>query len=121
MQGTGDGAGRRELDVFFSTLPSVAEGFHLKTWRSGPDAGKPKLLPTAKGLIARGLIALKPRCDVHRVAMEVSSLGNHVADIDGDTEADGPIGGLVAIILRHLPLHFHGTLHCTIDAVEHDE
>jgi hypothetical protein len=49
---------RRELDMFFSTLPSVAEGFHLKTWRSGPDAGKPKLPPTAKGLIARGLMRL---------------------------------------------------------------
>jgi hypothetical protein len=47
---------RRELDIFFSTLPSVAEGFHLKTWRGGPDAGKPK--PTAKGLIARGLMRL---------------------------------------------------------------
>jgi hypothetical protein len=56
--GYGDGAGRRELDVFFSTLPSVAEGFHLKTWRGGPDAGKPKLPPTAKGLIARGLMRL---------------------------------------------------------------
>jgi hypothetical protein len=40
------------------TLPSVAEGFHLKTWRGGPDAGKPKLSPTAKGLIARGLMRL---------------------------------------------------------------
>jgi hypothetical protein len=30
---------RRELDIFFSTLPSVAEGFQLKTWRCGPDAG----------------------------------------------------------------------------------
>jgi hypothetical protein len=49
---------RRELDIFFSTLPSVAEGFHLKTWRSGPDAGKPKLPPTAKALIARGLMRL---------------------------------------------------------------
>jgi hypothetical protein len=38
---------RRELDVFFSTLPSVTEGFHLKTWRGGPEAGKPKLPPTA--------------------------------------------------------------------------
>ena len=35
------------------------EGFlHLKTWRGGPDAGKPKLPPTAKGLIARGLMRL---------------------------------------------------------------
>jgi hypothetical protein len=49
---------RRELDMFFSTLPSVAEGFQLKTWRGGPDAGKPKLPSTAKGLIARGLMRL---------------------------------------------------------------
>ena len=49
---------RRELDIFFSTLPSVAEGFQLKTWRGGPDAGKPKLSPIAKGLIARGLMRL---------------------------------------------------------------
>jgi hypothetical protein len=27
---------RRELDMFFSTLPTVAEGFQLKTWRGGP-------------------------------------------------------------------------------------
>ena len=40
---------RRELDMFFSTLPSVAEGFHLKTWRGGPQAGQPKLSPTPKG------------------------------------------------------------------------
>jgi hypothetical protein len=49
---------RRELDIFFSTLPSVAEGFQLKTWRGGPDAGKPKLSPIAKRLIARGLMRL---------------------------------------------------------------
>jgi hypothetical protein len=24
---------RRELDMFFSTLPRVADGFQLKTWR----------------------------------------------------------------------------------------
>jgi len=49
---------RRELDRFFSTLPSDAEGFPLKTWRGGPDAGKPKLPPTAKGLVERGLMRL---------------------------------------------------------------
>jgi len=49
---------RNELDIFFSTLPSVAEGFHLRTWRGGPDAGKPKLSPVAKGLVARGLMRL---------------------------------------------------------------
>ena len=40
---------RRELDMFFSTLPTVAEGLQLKTWRGGPQAGQPKSLrpPTA--------------------------------------------------------------------------
>jgi hypothetical protein len=36
----------------------LAEGFHRKIWRGGPDAGKLKLPPTAKGLIARGLMRL---------------------------------------------------------------
>jgi 2-hydroxychromene-2-carboxylate isomerase len=49
---------RRQLDRFFSTLPTVAEGFQLKTWRGGPEAGKPKLPPTAKGLVERGFMRL---------------------------------------------------------------
>ncbi len=49
---------RRELDQFFSTLPTVAEGFLLKTWRGGPEAAKPKVPPAAKGLMERGLLRL---------------------------------------------------------------
>ena len=49
---------RRELDMFFSTLPTVADGFYLKMWRSGPQANEPKLSPVAKGLIERGLMRL---------------------------------------------------------------
>jgi 2-hydroxychromene-2-carboxylate isomerase len=49
---------RGELDLVFSTLPTVAEGFQLKTWRGGPDAGKPKLSPIARGLVERGLMRL---------------------------------------------------------------
>ena len=37
---------RRELDMFFSTYPTVAEGFQLKTWRSGPQAGQSKRPPS---------------------------------------------------------------------------
>jgi hypothetical protein len=47
---------RRELDMFFSTYPTVAEGFLLKTWRGGLDAGKPKLSPIARGPMERGLM-----------------------------------------------------------------
>jgi hypothetical protein len=49
---------RNQLDMFFSTLPTVAEGFLLKTWRGGPEAGKPKLSPVAKGLLERALMRL---------------------------------------------------------------
>ena len=49
---------RSELDLFFSTLPSVAEGFQLRTWRGGPQAGKPKIPQAAQGLLDRGLMRL---------------------------------------------------------------
>src|ERR1700733_12053358 len=49
---------RRELDMFFSTLPTVAEGFQLKLWRGGPQAGKPKIPPVARGLLDRELMWL---------------------------------------------------------------
>src|ERR1700729_1194245 len=49
---------RRNLDQFFSTLPTVADGFLLKTWRSGSQAGQPKVPLPAKGLIERGLMRI---------------------------------------------------------------
>src|SRR5580704_13759852 len=49
---------RGQLDRFFSTLPTVAEGFQLKIWRGGPHAKEPKLPPAAKSLIERGLMRL---------------------------------------------------------------
>jgi hypothetical protein len=49
---------RRELDMFFSTYPTVADGFQLKTWRTGPQAGQPKLPPAARSLLDRGLVRL---------------------------------------------------------------
>jgi hypothetical protein len=49
---------RRELDLFFSTYPIVAEGFQLKTWRGGPQPGQPKVPPPARSLLDRGLVRL---------------------------------------------------------------
>jgi hypothetical protein len=49
---------RRELGRYFTTLPSVAEGFQLKIWRTGPKAGQPKLPPAAKSLVELGLMRL---------------------------------------------------------------
>jgi hypothetical protein len=47
--------------MFFSTLPTVAEGFPLKIWRGGPQVGELKLPPVARGLVDRGLTYLS-RC-----------------------------------------------------------
>jgi hypothetical protein len=49
---------RREFHQFFSTFPTVAEGFQLKTWRAGPKHGQPKLPPAAASLVERGLMRL---------------------------------------------------------------
>ena len=51
---------RRELDQFFSTLPSVADGFQFRTLRGGPQAGQPRGPLVAKGLLDRGLMHLQP-------------------------------------------------------------
>jgi len=49
---------RREFHQFFSTFPTVAEGFQLKTWRAGPKQGQPRLSPAAGSLVERDLIRL---------------------------------------------------------------
>ncbi len=58
---------RRELDMFFSTLPRVAEGFQLKVWRGGPQAGQPKVPPAAKSLLERGLVRLDATSRIPRL------------------------------------------------------
>ena len=58
---------RRELDQCFSTLPTVAEGFQLNTWRGGPNKGQPKLPPAAKSLLERGLMRLDQSSPIPRL------------------------------------------------------
>ena len=41
-----------------STLPTAADGFQLKTGGAVRRRSKPKLPPTAKGLVERGLMRL---------------------------------------------------------------
>jgi hypothetical protein len=58
---------RRGLDQFFSTLPSVAGGFQLRTWRGGPQKGQPKLPPPAKTLVDRGLMHIDRSANIPRL------------------------------------------------------
>jgi hypothetical protein len=69
---------RRELNMFFSTYPSVAEGFRLKTWRGGPQAGQPKIPPTAKGLLERDLMRLDTGGRLPRLFFTDAGLAEHV-------------------------------------------
>ena len=66
---------RRELDMFFSTYPTVAEGFQLKTWRGGPQAGQAKLPPSARGLLERGLMQLDATSRIPRLFFTEQGLG----------------------------------------------
>jgi 2-hydroxychromene-2-carboxylate isomerase len=49
---------RGELDQFFSTFPTIADGIQLRTWRTGARKDQPKLPPPAKSLLARDLVRL---------------------------------------------------------------
>ncbi len=60
--------------MFFSTLPRVADGFPLKTWRSGVHAGKPKIPTAAAEMIARGLLALDTTTRMARLLFTELSL-----------------------------------------------
>ena len=68
-----------------------------------------------------GHSACSLRRHIHRIAMQVGSIGNRVADVDPDAKADGSIGRLVAIVDRNLLLHLHGAAHRAVYAVEHDQ
>ena len=52
---------RLEFLPRFGGEPLLAEGFHLRTWRSGPKAGQPKVPKAMEGLIARGLVEVAPQ------------------------------------------------------------
>ncbi len=50
---------RRELHMFFGTLPAVTDGFQLRTWRGGPLAGQPKVPPALRTMVERGLMEVR--------------------------------------------------------------
>jgi hypothetical protein len=65
---------RRELDMFFGTLPSVAEGFQLRTWRGGPLAGQPKVPPPVRTMVERGLVEIRTETRVPKAHFSEAGL-----------------------------------------------
>src|ERR1700746_612051 len=70
---------------------------------------------------AGGALGLETGNHVHRVAVQLSSIGDGVTDIDADTEADGLIGRLLTIEHGHKLLHPYDTADSSVDAVEGDQ
>jgi hypothetical protein len=50
---------RREFCQHFGQDPRAADGFLLRTWRSGPQAGQPKLPSAVQSMLARGLVEIR--------------------------------------------------------------
>ena len=66
---------RRELDLVFGTLPSVSDGFQLRTWRGGPLAGQPKLPPPLRTLVDNGLMEIRSGAPMPRAYFTATGLG----------------------------------------------
>ena len=50
---------RRELCQHFGQDPRAADRFLLRTWRSGPQTGEPKLPPAVRSMLERGLVEIR--------------------------------------------------------------
>lgn len=51
---------RRELTVRFGRPPAVADGIHLRVWRTGPMARQPKVPAAVRSMVDRGLMEVRP-------------------------------------------------------------
>jgi hypothetical protein len=60
--------------MFFGTLPLVAEGFLLRTWRGGPLAGQPKVPPPVRTMVERGLVEIRIGTRVAKVHFSEAGL-----------------------------------------------
>src|SRR5207253_7963218 len=59
---------------------------------------------------------LQPSSDVDAVAVDVSAIDDHVAEIDPDPEGDPLVLGRLGIAVDHRPLNLDGAAHRIDDA-----
>jgi hypothetical protein len=79
---------RNELDRYFTTFPTVAEGLMLRIWKTGPRAGQPKLGPAAQSLLDRGFVSLDPHSGLPRLFFTAAGLARGREDSDWPVEID---------------------------------
>jgi hypothetical protein len=49
---------QREFCVRFGSPPRLADGVHLRVWRTGPLAGQPKIPAAVQSMVDRGLMTV---------------------------------------------------------------
>ena len=96
---------RQELGVHFGAGPQIADGLFLRSWKSGPEKGKPKLLPAARSMLYRGAERGRdflPEIDEPAVILRTMTTGREVVEDYGH----------VGLTLRDHPVAFlRGDLH----------
>ena len=50
---------RREMGLHFGQYPRLSDGLVLRNWRGGPHAGEPKLPPSVRSMLERGLVEIR--------------------------------------------------------------
>jgi hypothetical protein len=65
---------RRAFGQHFGSFPRIAEGVFLRTWRSGPQLGEPKLPPAVKTMLERGLVEVRPDGRLFRAHFTVAGV-----------------------------------------------
>jgi hypothetical protein len=71
--------------------------------------------------IFRRALGLKSCGDIYHVAVQISPIGDRIANGDPDTKAHGAIRLLVSVVDRDVVLDRDRAVHRTVDAVEGDE
>ena len=69
----------------------------------------------------RRTLGLESRRHVHNIAVDVSAIWNHITDVDADAKPYAPVGGVIAIVDRHLLLHLDRAAERSLNTIEHDE
>jgi hypothetical protein len=83
---------RREFGLRFGAYPCLADGIFLRTWRSGPQAGQPKLPPGVRGMLERGLVKIRwdPRSRLPHAFFTEAGL-SALRQLAGDRHALDPV------------------------------
>ncbi len=95
------GGGRRPIEFQDKRLNRAADVLQIECTKFLESEIEPAMHMIANrprnADVTRWTLGLEPRRHIHNVAMYVSPIWDHIANVDADAEANGTVGGLIAI------------------------